>query len=183
MSTCVVAVSTSPGTCRCGTCQSAGMTGAGRITTLYEAFRRKDGDAMAACYAPDARFSDPIFPDLDAREVGAMWRMFCARPGSDLSVEFRDVRADEQAGSAHWDASYTFPATGRKVVNHIEARFQLRDGLIVRHVDTFDLWRWTRMALGPAGLLLGWSPVLRRRIRARARAQLDRFLASGPAPR
>jgi ketosteroid isomerase-like protein len=152
------------------------MTPEARITALYGAFQRRDGPAMAACYAPDARFSDPVFPDLDAREAGAMWRMFCGRPGSDLVVTFRDVRASGDEGTAHWDATYTFPATGRKVHNSIDAHFTLRDGLIVRHVDRFDLWRWAGMALGPTGLVLGWSPLVQNRIRARARAQLDAFL-------
>jgi ketosteroid isomerase-like protein len=34
------------------------------IERFYAAFGRKDGDAMAACYAPDARFSDPVFGEL-----------------------------------------------------------------------------------------------------------------------
>ena len=32
------------------------------IERFYAAFGRRDGDAMAACYAPDASFSDPVFP-------------------------------------------------------------------------------------------------------------------------
>jgi len=31
------------------------------IQRFYAAFDRRDGDAMAACYAPGARFSDPVF--------------------------------------------------------------------------------------------------------------------------
>ena len=42
---------------------------------FYSAFDRHDGDAMAACYAPDAHFWDPVFGDLDSRETGEMWRM------------------------------------------------------------------------------------------------------------
>ncbi len=58
---------------------------------------------MAACYAPDARFSDPVF-DLAGGEVGAMWSMLCER-GRDLRVEWRDVRADDASGAAHWEAA------------------------------------------------------------------------------
>ena len=47
------------------------------INRFYEAFARQDGETMAACYAPDAHFHDPVFQDLHGDEVGAMWRMLC----------------------------------------------------------------------------------------------------------
>ena len=40
------------------------------IERFYRAFDEGDGDAMAACYAPDARFSDPVFPDLRGSRAG-----------------------------------------------------------------------------------------------------------------
>ena len=56
------------------------------IERFYAAFDRRDGDAMAACYAPDARFSDPVFGRLDAQQTGAMWEMLTSR-AEDLTVE------------------------------------------------------------------------------------------------
>lgn len=55
-----------------------------------------------------------------------------------------------------------------------------KEGKIVGHVDHFDFWRWSRQALGAPGLLLGWTPILRGKIRSRARGNLDRFLAAHP---
>ena len=137
------------------------------ITRFYEAFQKRDAATMAACYAPDVQFSDPVFPDLRGPQAGLMWKMLCER-GKDLRLEFRDVRADDLAGSAHWEAWYTFSTTGRPVHNVIDATFAFRDGRIVRHADRFDLYRWSRQALGPAGLLLGWSPLLQGKVRAMA---------------
>src|SRR5215207_6314939 len=37
------------------------------VERFYGAFARGDGDAMAACYAPGAHFSDPVFTDLRRR--------------------------------------------------------------------------------------------------------------------
>ena len=123
------------------------------IERLYGALQRRDGAGMAACYGPKATFRDPVF-ELEGERVGLMWKMLCAR-GADLRVEFDHVAADATAGSAHLQAWYTFSATGRRVHNVIDARFRFGDGLIVEHVDRFDFWRWSRQALGPAGLLLG----------------------------
>jgi hypothetical protein len=56
------------------------------IEDFYAAFDRRDGDRMAACYAHDATFSDPVFTDLRDAEPGAMWRMLTSQ-AKDLSVE------------------------------------------------------------------------------------------------
>jgi ketosteroid isomerase-like protein len=146
------------------------------IERLYQALDRHDGEAMAARYAPDARFSDPVFTSLHGGEVGDMWRMLCSR-ATDLSVDAGEIEADELQGGAHWVATYTFGATGRQVRNDVRARFRFRDGLIADHVDEFGLWRWAGMALGPAGRLLGWSPPMRAAIRRRAARQLEEFRA------
>src|SRR3954447_13766288 len=92
------------------------------IETLYAAFARHDGAAMAACYAPDARFSDPVFTDLKGSEPGAMWRMLTARAEA-LEITLREHGAGDAAGTAHWLADYTFAQTGRKVHNDIRAEF------------------------------------------------------------
>lgn len=147
------------------------------ITSFYEAFSRRDAEAMVACYADDVRFSDPVFPELRGEQAKNMWRMLCEL-GKDLRVEFRDVTADGDEGTAHWEAYYTFSATGRKVHNIIDARFVLKGGKIVEHVDSFDLWRWSGLALGIPGKLLGWSSLLQGTIRKNAGKSLAKWSAT-----
>ena len=144
------------------------------LTRFYTAFAAGDHATMAASYTDDATFSDPVFPNLDAVEARAMWRMFCTS-GIDVAVTFSGVQADDRSGSARWEATYRFPKTGREVHNEIAASFLVRDGKIVRHRDEFDLYAWTRMALGPMGVALGWTPVVQGQVRKQAAAQLRRF--------
>ena len=151
------------------------------IARFYAALDRHDADSMLACYAPDVAFSDPVFPALDARGVGTMWRMLCAR-GKDLRVVASNIGANDAAGRAHWEATYSYTATGRRVENRIDATFAFRHGLIVRHDDRFDLWRWARQALGITGLLLGWAPPMQRAIRAKAAEALAAWGAREPRP-
>jgi len=151
-------------------------TNGGLIERFYGAFGRRDGDAMAACYADDARFSDPVFGELKGPEIGAMWRMLTSR-APDLTVELVEHDAAESEGSARWIARYTFSQTGRHVVNDVRARFRFRDGLIVEHTDRFPFYRWARQALGTQGKLLGWTPQLRLGVHRQARAGLDRAMA------
>jgi ketosteroid isomerase-like protein len=159
----------------------AAHANAALLSRFYAALDRHDAEAMLACYAPDVVFSDPVFPDLDAAGVGAMWRMLCAR-GKDLRVVASNIDANDASGRAHWDAMYSYSATGRRVENRIDASFAFRDGLIVRHDDRFDLWRWARQALGLPGLLLGWAPPMRRTIRAKAAEALAAWRAREPRP-
>lgn len=151
------------------------------IERFYEAFGRCDGDAMAACYSPDAHFHDPAFGDLNGAEVGGMWRMLTSR-ATDLKIELHEHDADGDSGSAHWIARYTFSATGRPVVNDIQAKLRFADGLIVDHEDDFDFGRWARQALGPSGYLVTLLPPLRKKVRAQARGQLDEFMQKDGAP-
>ncbi len=146
------------------------------ITKFYEAFASKDAETMASCYADDVTFSDPVFTKLDGEQARNMWRMLIAR-GKDLEVTFSDVVASERIVTAHWEAKYTFSATGRFVHNKIDARFEIEDGLIKSHRDVFDFYAWTRMALGPMGALLGWSPIVQNKVRRQAMAGLDAFAA------
>ena len=147
------------------------------IETFYGAFDKHDGDRMAACYAPGAHFSDPVFTDLNGDEPGAMWRMLTGQ-AKDLKVELLEHDAGDDSGSARWRATYTFTQTGRPVVNDVHARFRFEDGLIAQHEDSFSFHRWSRQALGTPGLLLGWTPILRGATQKKARASLDQFLAA-----
>jgi ketosteroid isomerase-like protein len=146
------------------------------IERFYASFAERDGAAMASCYSPDVQFSDPVFSDLHGAEAKAMWRMLTER-ATDLRLELLEREANGNRGSAHWRAHYTFSRTGRPVVNDVRASFRFAGGQIVEHRDEFDFHRWARQALGPVGLLLGWTPLLQAAVRRRARAGLEEFRA------
>ena len=153
------------------------------IENFYAAFARLDADRMALCYAEDAEFQDEVFQLRGREEVGGMWRMLCEatrdKGRDDWKLTWSDVAANGDAGQARWDAHYRFSATGRLVHNRISARFVFdHKGLIVRHRDRFDFWAWSRQALGTPGLLLGWTPLLRNKVRATAAANLQKYLAA-----
>ena len=148
------------------------------IERFYQAFKERDGRAMGACYHDQVHFADPVFVDLKGEQARGMWRMLCER-GKDLVIEASRIEANEERGIAHWDAFYTFSATGKKVHNIIDAEFRFQDGLIIDHRDRFDLYRWSRQALGAKGLLLGWAPPVQNAVRKQAMKGLESFLKKG----
>ena len=154
------------------------------LTRFYDAFAALDAATMASCYAEDVTFDDPVFSLRGRREAGGMWHMLCAATrvtGRDAwGLEFSDIHADANTGRAHWEADYRFSATGRLVHNRIDAEVTFDpQGLIATHRDRFDFWAWSRQALGTPGLLLGWTPMLRHKVRTQAAANLRKFLAAG----
>lgn len=156
------------------------------IHRFYEAFARLDADTMAACYAADARFEDPVFCLQGRREIAGMWSMLCESVRRDGASHWRLSHGPVSAAAglcvARWHAHYRFSATGRRVENHVAARLRFdAAGRIVEHRDSFDFWRWSRQALGMTGLLLGWTPYLRGKVRDQARRRLQRYLAGAVA--
>ena len=150
------------------------------IERFYAAFARLDAETMQACYAPDAVFDDEVFSLRGREQIGGMWRMLCVSTRAKGLAHWKLDVSEITEHSAHWDAHYLFSATGRQVLNRIDAQFEFdTSGLILRHRDRFDFWVWSRQALGVPGWLLGWTPFLRKKVRTQAMAHLRRFLERG----
>lgn len=159
------------------TTTDAAAANRGLIERFYTAFQDKDAAGMNACYAPDIRFRDPVFEQLSGDRARGMWSMLnAADSGLELTYTIGSVSADE--GEATWVANYNFSATGRAVENHVTSHFWFADGLIKRQEDTFSLYRWASQALGPQGMLLGWTPMVQGAIRKRAAGNLNKFLGA-----
>ncbi len=147
------------------------------IQRFYTAFQKLDYTTMQNCYTDDAVFSDPVFGLLQGAEVKAMWEMLC-KSAADFSLTFSDIQLlDEEYTTCHWIATYTFSKTGRRVVNKIKAHMRIENGKITEHTDKFDLWKWSRQALGIPGLLLGWSNFIQGKVHRNAKKSLEKFMA------
>ena len=149
------------------------------IENFYTCFQQKDWRRMQSCYHDQVIFSDPVFHNLKGGEAKAMWHMLL-EAGKDLKINFQNIKSDGVTASCDWDAYYSFSKTGRKVHNIIHARFEFSEGKIIKHNDSFDLWKWAGMALGTSGKLLGWTPFIQSKIRSGARKSLEKFIENHP---
>jgi hypothetical protein len=138
------------------------------IEEFYSGFANQNANTMVSCYHQEIRFQDPAFGKLTGKDVSDMWHMLIEKSKGNIDIVFSDVKTDENSGSATWIATYNFSKTNRQVVNKINAKFQFKDGLIIQHTDDFDLWKWSRQALGLSGVLLGWTGFLKNKIRQQA---------------
>jgi hypothetical protein len=147
------------------------------VRKSYEAFHARSAAIMNASYDPVVVFEDPAFGRLEGQQVFSMWQMLCSR-AKELQVSVSNIRADNKTGSAHWQAKYLFGPSRRPVHNVVQANFIFRDGKIIEHVDTFSLWKWSSMAIGLTGTILGWRPLFKSAIQKSVRRQLDIFMQS-----
>lgn len=145
------------------------------IRDFYAAFGARDAKGMAACYHPEIFFSDPAFANLRGPEATAMWAMLTSR-GKDLEITLVEASANDEGGTARWDATYTFSQTGRKVHNKISAMFAFKAGKIVRHIDCFNFWAWAKQALGAPGFAFGWFGPFKGVVRKKAMASLKDYM-------
>jgi hypothetical protein len=145
------------------------------IIKFYTSFANADVAQMCECYHPKIQFSDPVFGQLKGDDVCQMWKMLIEKSNGNMKIDFSEVNANEHLGSALWIAQYNFGKTNRKIVNTVTAKFLFKDGLIIKHTDDFDIWKWSQQAFGIKGLLLGWTGFMQKKIQKQASISLATY--------
>ena len=146
------------------------------LEKFYAALSNLDPEGMIDCYHDEITFEDPAFGELHDDKARNMWRMLLSnRQGGDFRIEYSNIIADGVKGSAKLEAYYTFTKTGRKVHNRIKSEFLFKDGKIIKQRDYFDLYRWSRQALGMSGWILGWTFFFRNKLQIQSNRMLLKF--------
>lgn len=146
------------------------------IKQFYTSFSKGDAKGMIECYHKDIKFEDPAFGVIKGERACSMWKMLLSQKKGDLKVTFKNIETDKEEGKAYWEAEYLYGEQQRKVVNKVFASFKFKDGLIIEHIDTFDVWKWTKQAMGAVGYVLGWSSFMKSKIQQETKRKLDVFM-------
>ncbi|WP_411896188.1 nuclear transport factor 2 family protein [Winogradskyella sp. A2] len=147
------------------------------IDDFYTAFNNLDGETMTSFYHDEIVFEDPAFGVLKGESAKVMWQMLCnSQKGKNFRVVHSNIQSMNGSGSAHWEAFYNFSKTGRKVHNKIDASFEFKDGLIIKHTDIFNLHKWARQAMGFKGLLLGGFPFFKTKLNQQTNYLLEKYI-------
>jgi hypothetical protein len=139
---------------------------------FFDQLIARDLAGMLALYHPNIHYSNPFF-ELRGVDVGALWRMSWSYL-PDIRVACTD--SDIRGSSVYWQASYTYPPTGRYIEQHLTADLTFVDGTIIRHVDRFNIHEWAHKAYGTVGALFGGWRMFERRIAVKARTRLAAFV-------
>ncbi|AUM62312.1 nuclear transport factor 2 family protein [Spiroplasma monobiae] len=146
------------------------------INDFYEAFKAGDANKMVGLYSPKATFKDPMFGDLNYEEAKFMWIMLVStRATSQFELNYT---VEEHKGKivVIWKATYLFGDKKRKVINIVTSKMETEDGLITKHVDSFNFKRWAKQAIGFSGLLFGNAKWFRKKVSDGAKEKLYKFM-------
>ncbi len=145
------------------------------IQQFYQSFKDGNATGMTECYHDKITFEDPAFGVLHGEDAKDMWHMLLS--GEKAIIEFSNIEESGSTGAANWRAEYNFGPQKRKVINEVSANFEFKDGKIINHKDEFNMWKWSRQALGLPGLLLGWSLFMKSAIQKKTKGLLDDYQA------
>lgn len=147
-----------------------------QIELFYSAFNNLQAEKMVALYHDDVTFEDPAFGIIRGERAKNMWRMLCAsQKGKEFKVNVSQIKSSNNEATATWEAFYVFSKTGRKIHNTIQAEFKFKDGKIISHKDSFDLYKWSRQALGLKGSLLGWTKFFKKKLQIQTNGLLSNY--------
>jgi ketosteroid isomerase-like protein len=158
------------------------MTNVKLIEKFYTSFSEGDFKGMKECYHAEICFQDPVFGKLMGEKPGNMWEMLLSQKKANLTISFDRIDVSSNTGKAHWTAEYLYGKSKRKVTNIVRAEFKFKEGKIIEHIDTFDLWKWTKQAMGITGYLMGWTPFMKTKIQATTNKRLNDFMKNKANP-
>lgn len=148
------------------------------IEEFYKSFSELNAETMVECYHEDIVFEDPAFGRLHGEHAKNMWRMLIeSQKDQTFIVQYGNIGCNEKQGRADWKSAYFFSKTGRRVLNKIHAEFEFKDGKIIKHTDSFNLYWWSCQALGIPGYLIGWTPFFKNKLQVQTASLLIKFEA------
>lgn len=146
------------------------------INKFYTSFAEGNWNGMTSCYHDDIMFQDPAFGQLTGERAKKMWEMLLSQKNETTKITFANVQTTADIASAKWTAEYIFGEKKRKVINNVTAKFKFKDGKIIEHIDSFNMWKWSKQALGMPGYLLGWTSFMKNKVQKSTNQKLDTYI-------
>lgn len=144
-------------------------------TGFYSAFAKGDADKMITYYDDHIGFEDPTFGKLNGNQAKMMWEMLLERSKGNLEIIFNVIETTNNTAIVKWEARYPFSKTGRDIHNKVTAQLTIKNGKIIKHIDKFNLWKWSQQAFGFKGFLIGWTPFFKAKLQLEIAKQLNSY--------
>jgi hypothetical protein len=151
------------------------------ITKFYAAFAQLDPEAMGACYADDVRFDDEVFSLRGKAQTMGMWRMLCeatrAKGKDDWKLEYSGIEADANDRPRPLGRPLPLQRHRAPGAQPHRRRLHLQPARPDRHAPRpLQLLGLVAPGARRAGLLLGWTPMLRNKVKQQAAHNLRKFM-------
>ena len=147
------------------------------LQKFYNSFSEGNAKGMIDCYHENITFHDPAFGTLRGKRAKAMWELLLSKKDNNASLCYKILEVNDKHAKVNWTAHYKYGPKKRKVVNNVTANFEFKEAKILKHTDDFNLWTWSKQALGTSGYLLGWSSYMRDQIQQKTGNLLNSYIA------
>jgi len=145
------------------------------IKEYYKAFENGDVATMLSFYDDDIKFEDPAIGKIKGDEAKYWWQFLCEN-SVDLSIDIKEIKIDEDKGIAIWTNHYTVEETGNRVSLDIVSKFYFEDGLIIKHIDEYDIKSFVKQAFGKAAGIVGGSFLVKKTVRLQSKKLLKQYM-------
>lgn len=146
-----------------------------KIKKFYKAFENGNVEKMLSFYDDDIEFEDPAIGKIKG-DIAKYWWQFLCENSVNLSIDIEEIKADDERGIAIWTNNYTVEETGNAVALDIVSKFYFEDGLIVKHVDEYDIKSFVKQAFGSAAGLVGGSFLVKKTVRSQSKKYLKKYM-------
>ncbi|ATZ20707.1 nuclear transport factor 2 family protein [Mesoplasma coleopterae] len=125
------------------------------LKEFYEAFTKGNSKKMNSLYDQSIIFNDPIFKDLNNKQVTNMWKSLLSnKKESKFEVSYEIIKENEDI-FVRWTATYLFGPKKRKVTNVVDSKMEVVNGKIVKHTDSFNFKKWAKQSIGGPAYIFG----------------------------
>ncbi|AVN64236.1 MULTISPECIES: nuclear transport factor 2 family protein [Mesoplasma] len=125
------------------------------LKDFYDAFTKGDFKKMNSLYDESIVFNDPIFKDLNNKQVTTMWKSLLSnKKESKFEVSYELLNENDYL-FVTWTATYLFGPKRRKVTNIVDSRMEVKDGKIIKHTDSFNFKKWAKQSIGGPAFIFG----------------------------
>ncbi|AVN60196.1 ketosteroid isomerase [Mesoplasma entomophilum] len=125
------------------------------LRKFYEAFTKGDFKKMNSLYDDSIVFNDPIFKNLNNKQVTNMWKSLLSnKKESKFEVSYEIIKENKDI-FVRWTATYLFGPKKRKVTNVVDSKMEVVNGKIVKHTDSFNFKKWAKQSIGGPAYIFG----------------------------
>ena len=138
------------------------------VNEFFASLKSKNIENLKKIYHTQIMYSDPLYGLLHNEDVFKRWQFFCNENKIE-NIEILDIKEyDHEYAMAHWDCTFYYGITHKKVTLSIKSFFKIENNVITEQSDAYRLSKFISQAYGIKGLLFGWIKFMQHRVKRTA---------------
>ena len=138
------------------------------VNLFFASLKSRNIEKMMEIYHSKIIYSDPLYGLLKQEDVIKRWQLLLEENVIE-DIQIMDIKEyDDEYAMAHWNCTFYYTITQKKVTLSIKSFFKIENNLIIEQSDAYRLSKFISKAYGIKGLLLGWTKFMQHRVKKTA---------------